>query len=95
MEKWWIKSKYRGLMGEQKVKWQLRQVCFFKTPNSRWERKRDCLLDSRKVHHLPAPPSPRETSIGLLFDGKEEGVQERLTLNDAIVINSLISEEMA
>lgn len=56
--------------------------------------KKDCVLDSRKVHHLPAPPPPRETSIRLLFDGKEEGVQERLTLKDAIVINSLISEEM-
>lgn len=50
--------------------------------------------DSRKVHHLPAPP-PRETSIRLHFDGKEEGVQERLTLKDAVVLNSLISEETA
>lgn len=59
------------------------------------KKTREHVPDSRKVHHLPAPPSPRQTSIHLYLDGKEEGVQERLTLKDAVVLNSLISEEMA
>lgn len=57
----------------------------------KWEST--CLTAARCITCLP-PPSPRETSIHLHFDGKEEGVQQRLTLKDALVINSLISEEM-
>ena len=54
--------------------------------------------DSSMGHGTTCPPLCLlpETSVRLHFDGKEQGVQERLTLKDMVGISlCLVSEEVA